>query len=59
MPSPVAVTVTNATWKAKNFFHGPVNSETANPKVIQEPLPANWWAIDFDDIQDIELRGRA
>jgi phosphatidylethanolamine-binding protein (PEBP) family uncharacterized protein len=42
-------TVTNATWKAKNFFHGPVNSDTANPKVIQEPLPANWWASDFDD----------
>ena len=42
-------TVTNATWKAKNFFHGPVNSDTANPKVIQEPLPANWWAINFDD----------
>ncbi len=42
-------TVTNATWKAKNFFHGPVNSNTANPKVIQEPLPANWWAINFDD----------
>ena len=42
-------TVTNATWKAKNFFHGPVSSDTANPKVIQEPLPANWWAIDFDD----------
>jgi phosphatidylethanolamine-binding protein (PEBP) family uncharacterized protein len=42
-------TVTNASWKAKNFFHGPVNSDTANPQVIQEPLPANWWAIDFDD----------
>ena len=42
-------TVTNATWKAKNFFHGPVNSDTANPKVIQDPLPANWWATDFDD----------
>ncbi len=42
-------TVTNATWKARNFFHGPVNSDTANPKVIQDPLPANWWAIDFDD----------
>jgi hypothetical protein len=41
--------VTNATWKAKNFFHGPVNGDTANPKVIQEPLPANWWATDFDD----------
>jgi len=42
-------TVTNASWKAKNFFHGPVNSDTANPKVIQDPLPANWWATDFDD----------
>jgi len=42
-------TVTNATWKAKNFFHGPVNGDTANPRVKQEPLPANWWATDFDD----------
>jgi len=42
-------TVTNATWKAKNFFHGPVKGDTANPQVIQDPLPANWWAIDFDD----------
>ncbi|MCB1274962.1 MAG: YHYH protein [Prosthecobacter sp.] len=42
-------TLTNSTWKAKNFFHGPVNGDTANPKVIQEPLPANWWAVDFDD----------
>jgi hypothetical protein len=42
-------TVTNATWKAKNFFHGPVNGDTKNPQVKQEPLPANWWAVDFDD----------
>lgn len=42
-------TVTNASWKAKNFFHGPVNSDTSNPQVKQEPLPANWWAVDFDD----------
>ncbi len=42
-------TVTNATWKAKNFFHGPINGDTTNPQVKQEPLPANWWAIDFDD----------
>lgn len=42
-------TVTNATWKAKNFFHGPVNGDTANPQVRQEPLPENWWAVDFDD----------
>lgn len=42
-------TVTNATWKAKSFFHGPVNGDTANPQVNQEALPANWWAVDFDD----------
>jgi phosphatidylethanolamine-binding protein (PEBP) family uncharacterized protein/Ca2+-binding EF-hand superfamily protein len=42
-------TVTNASWKAKSFFHGPVNGDTANPQVKQEPLPANWWAADFDD----------
>lgn len=42
-------TVTNATWKAKNFFHGPLNSDTAHPKVTQEALPENWWAIDFND----------
>ena len=42
-------TVTNATWKAKSFFHGPVNSDTANPQVKQEPLPDHWWAADFDD----------
>lgn len=42
-------TVTNASWKAKNFFHGPINGDTANPQVKQEPLPANWWAVDFDD----------
>jgi hypothetical protein len=39
----------NATWKTKNFFRGPINGDTTNPKVIQDPLPANWWAIDFDD----------
>lgn len=42
-------TVTNATWKAKNFFHSPVNGNTDNPKVIHDPLPANWWAVAFDD----------
>jgi hypothetical protein len=42
-------TVTNASWKAKNFFHGPINGDTTNPQVIQEPLPANWWFVDFDD----------
>jgi phosphatidylethanolamine-binding protein (PEBP) family uncharacterized protein len=42
-------TVTDASWKAKSFFHGPIQSDTANPKVQAEPLPDRWWAIDFDD----------
>jgi phosphatidylethanolamine-binding protein (PEBP) family uncharacterized protein len=42
-------TVTNASWKAKSFFHGPINGDTANPQVKQEPLAASWWAVDFDD----------
>lgn len=42
-------TVSNASWKAKSFFHGPVNGDTANPQVKQAALPANWWGVDFDD----------
>lgn len=42
-------TVTDATWKAKSFFHGPVNGDNAHPKVLQEKLPANWWTVGFDD----------
>jgi phosphatidylethanolamine-binding protein (PEBP) family uncharacterized protein len=42
-------TVTDASWKAKSFFHGPIQNDTANPKVQAEPLPDRWWAIDFDD----------
>jgi hypothetical protein len=42
-------TVTNATWKAKSFFHGPLQGDTNRPLVMQEPLPANWWSEEFDD----------
>jgi phosphatidylethanolamine-binding protein (PEBP) family uncharacterized protein len=42
-------TVTNATWKAKSFFSGPVNGDTVNPQVKLEPLPHDWWAVNFDD----------
>jgi hypothetical protein len=42
-------TVTNAKWKAKNFFKGPLNRDVANPKVQHDPIPANWYAVDFDD----------
>lgn len=42
-------TVTNASWKAKCFFTGPLNGDTKAPKVSQTPLPTNWFARDFDD----------
>jgi hypothetical protein len=42
-------TVTDASWKARCFFHGPVNRDTANPTVRTEPLPADWFAPGFDD----------
>lgn len=44
-------TVSNAKWKAKSFFKGPLNHETANPKVEHTPIPDNWFAVDFDDSQ--------
>ena len=42
-------TVTSAAWKAKSFFRGPLNRDIANPKVEYTPIPANWFAPDFDD----------
>jgi hypothetical protein len=42
-------TVSNATWKAKIFFKGPLNREIKNPRVEHSAIPANWFAIDFDD----------
>jgi hypothetical protein len=42
-------TVTNATWKARSFFHGPLNGDTVDPQVQQGTLPDHWWAVDFDD----------
>ena len=42
-------TVSNATWKAKNFFKGPLNHDTKNPVVEHTPIPDQWWTIDFDD----------
>ncbi len=42
-------TVTNAKWKAKNFFKGPLNRDTKNPTVQHIPVPENWFATDFDD----------
>ena len=43
--------VTSAAWKAKNFFHGPLNGDTANPKVRHDAIPDGWWKVGFDDSQ--------
>ncbi len=42
-------TVTNAKWKAKKFFWGPIGRDTKSPKVGEEKIPDNWFAVDFDD----------
>lgn len=42
-------TVTDATWKAKSYFSGPLNRDSKIPKVTSEPLPPNWFNVDFDD----------
>ncbi len=42
-------TVTSGEWKAKNFFHGPVKRDMQNPAVNKEPIPADWFTVDFDD----------
>ena len=42
-------TASNASWRAKSFFKGPLNSDTQRPKVARTSLPTNWFAVDFDD----------
>ena len=42
-------TVTDASWKAKCFHHGPIDRDVANPRVRTEQLPENWFSPDFDD----------
>ena len=42
-------TVTSAKWKAKEFFWGPIDGDTAKPRTESIPIPKNWHAIDFDD----------
>lgn len=44
-------TVTNASWKAKQFSRGPIDRDTKNPRVENLPIPENWFAVDFDDSQ--------
>ncbi len=42
-------TVTDGSWKAKCFSHGPINGDTRTPRVENTPIPENWFAVDFDD----------
>jgi len=42
-------TVTDASWKARCFSRGPVGGDTKNPRVTNEPVPEDWFAVDFDD----------
>ena len=42
-------TVTDARWKAKSFSRGPVGGDTRAPRVEEEPVPADWFAVGFDD----------
>jgi uncharacterized protein (TIGR03437 family) len=42
-------TVSDATWKSKVFFKGPLNSDLNHPTVQYSSIPANWYAPDFDD----------
>src|SRR4051794_22926276 len=42
-------TVSNTKWKTKVLFQGPVGGGAKNPRVRYEPMPANWYASDFDD----------
>ena len=42
-------TVSDAKWKAKIFFKGPIHGDVKNPQVEHTPIPANWFAVNFDD----------
>ena len=42
-------TVSDAKWKAKNFFKGPLEGDVKNPRVEHVAMPTNWFAVDFDD----------
>lgn len=44
-------TVTNANWKARKFSSGPIDRDVKNPRVENQPIPENWYSVDFDDSQ--------
>lgn len=42
-------TVTNASWKAKSYFHGPIDGNLEDPKTKHEAIPDDWFSVAFDD----------
>jgi len=42
-------TVTDASWKAKCFFRGPLPGPDGRDRVEHTPLPPDWFAPGFDD----------
>ena len=42
-------TVTDGRWKAKCVSRGPVGGDARAPRVEAEPVPADWFAVGFDD----------
>ena len=42
-------TVTDASWKAKCFFRGPLPGPPGRDRVEHTPLPPDWFAPGFDD----------
>ncbi|WP_411826067.1 YHYH protein [Luteolibacter sp. AS25] len=42
-------TVSDASWKAKSFFTGPLDGIVENPRVETTPIPEDWFSENFDD----------
>ncbi len=42
-------TVTDSSWRVRCYSRGPLGGDTTNPRVETEPLPDDWFAVDFDD----------
>ncbi|MDF1823383.1 MAG: hypothetical protein P1U68_02005 [Verrucomicrobiales bacterium] len=42
-------TVSDGSWKAKDFFHGPVDRDMKTPETRHVAIPADWFEVDFDD----------
>ena len=42
-------TVSSGAWKARSFARGPVGGDATSPRVETTPIPADWFAVGFDD----------